>query len=857
MRMRVQMALVLRAVPAWTLLVLIMGTCSHAASYLPRTGQTECWDEFGSRVFCTGTGQDGEHQAGSGLPSQRFTDDGNGTLTDNMTGLAWTKDANPAGKLLNWRSAFDFIADLNRRNYLGHDDWRLPNINELQSMVDRQLINSAEWLNSQGFTNVQTSFYWSSTTYTYTQYQLAVNMYSGVQDYRDKITNIWYVWPVRGASNLPRTGQSSCWDYDASAVMHVVSCTGTGQDGEVQAGVAWPNPRFSYPDGGSGSTVLDNLTALEWVKSATPPAFAACMMSETWQGALDYVMCLNRFNYLGHNDWRMPNVSELASLLNRQYKSSDWLNVSGFTDVNTGTTYYWSSSTMVGAPGNAWEVRFSRGDIIYETKSTLSHLVLPVRAGRLNVSAPRAPIIISAVPGNGEATLFFSAPVSNGGSAISGYTVTASPGNLAGTGTASPITLRGLANGSAYTFTITATNATGTSPSSKPSQSVTPGLSVAGVCGPSMGMIYTTAPAGELCYAGTASGITTGAQWSWTCGGLNGGDNASCSARVASGVIRVPRTGQTSCFWSTSTPVNCIGTGQDGENATGSFWPDVRFTDNGDQTMTDNLTGLTWSQNANPPSALITWYNALDYVKNLNSNNYLGHNDWRMPNANEVASLMNRERANTASWLSSQGFTYVTGNYYYLTSTTQASAYPTVNAWMADLWHSQMINYVKAGGIIWPVRGTSNLSRTGQTGCWDFYGNAIQCAGTGQDGELQAGVAWPEPRFTNPNGSGPISETTILDRATGLQWPKEGSTPSFGPCVGWQTDGILYGKSWSGALNYVSCLNSNNYLGYNDWRLPNLNELTSLYNRQAASSAVWLDAQGFSNIQSLLTIVGL
>jgi hypothetical protein len=68
----------------------------------------------------------------------------------------------------------------------------------------------------------------------------------------------------------------------------------------------------------------------------------------------------------------------------------------------------------------------------------------------------------------------FTAPASNGGSVITGYTVTSNPGNITGAGSASPITVTGLTNGTAYTFTVTVTNANGTSLASSASNSVTP-----------------------------------------------------------------------------------------------------------------------------------------------------------------------------------------------------------------------------------------------------------------------------------------------------------------------------------------------------------------------------------------------
>jgi len=89
-------------------------------------------------------------------------------------------------------------------------------------------------------------------------------------------------------------------------------------------------------------------------------------------------------------------------------------------------------------------------------------------------TAPGAPTIGTAVAGNAQATVSFTAPASDGGSAITLYTVTSSPGGLTGTGTANPITVTGLTNGTAYTFTVRATNAVGMGAASAASNSVTP-----------------------------------------------------------------------------------------------------------------------------------------------------------------------------------------------------------------------------------------------------------------------------------------------------------------------------------------------------------------------------------------------
>ena len=102
--------------------------------------------------------------------------------------------------------------------------------------------------------------------------------------------------------------------------------------------------------------------------------------------------------------------------------------------------------------------------------SAASNSVVPV-------TIPDAPTIGTAVAGNAQATVPFTAPSSNGGSDITSYTATSSPEGITGTISQSgsgDITVTGLTNGTSYTFTVTATNAIGTSVASEASNSVTP-----------------------------------------------------------------------------------------------------------------------------------------------------------------------------------------------------------------------------------------------------------------------------------------------------------------------------------------------------------------------------------------------
>ena len=103
-------------------------------------------------------------------------------------------------------------------------------------------------------------------------------------------------------------------------------------------------------------------------------------------------------------------------------------------------------------------------------------------------TAPNAPIIGTATMGDGQARITFTAPY-DGGSEITGYTATSSPGGVTGTGTATSIIVTGLTNGTSYTFTVTATNTNGTSAPSSASNSITPSV-IPVVTNPTTGKIW-------------------------------------------------------------------------------------------------------------------------------------------------------------------------------------------------------------------------------------------------------------------------------------------------------------------------------------------------------------------------------
>jgi hypothetical protein len=172
---------------------------------VPQTGQTQCYAS-GSVIPCAGTGQDGEFQAGVAFPAQRFRDNGNGTVRDNLTGLIWLKDALCVSLVIGLDNALAAVDDLNAgRDFscAGYTagtfaDWRLPNVKELQSLIDFGHANPAL---AQGhpFSGVQGSQYWSSTASPDSpEFAMGVVLSDGTT--RDLLNFQAFVWPVRGGN---------------------------------------------------------------------------------------------------------------------------------------------------------------------------------------------------------------------------------------------------------------------------------------------------------------------------------------------------------------------------------------------------------------------------------------------------------------------------------------------------------------------------------------------------------------------------------------------------------------------------------------------------------------------------------
>jgi len=305
--------------------MLFFAAVTTFAGSLPDTGQTKCYDN-NAEITCPQPGESFYRQdAQYTCNPQSYTDLGNGIVRDNVTGLEWQQATAPG--IYTWQQALDYCDALSLG---GRDDWRLPTINELSTLVDSSIPYPGPTINTTYFPGTVASSYWSSTTFSsYTYNAWFVNFYYGNVNYNLKY-NFHYARAVRGGP---------------SGSLGNLVINGDG-------------------------TITDTTTGLMWQQATAPGTY-------TWEQALTYCENLTLPSG-GYSDWRLPNRNELQSIVdyNRYNPSID-------TAVFPGTvvSYYWSSTTDAIYSGHAWSVSFSSGNVYdYFTKS-VNLYVRAVRVG--------------------------------------------------------------------------------------------------------------------------------------------------------------------------------------------------------------------------------------------------------------------------------------------------------------------------------------------------------------------------------------------------------------------------------------------------------------------------------------------
>ncbi len=283
-----------------------------------------------------------------------YTDNGDGTVTDNVTGLMWAKtpDLNGDGEILaddklSYEAA---LTGAETFDLAGHDDWRVPTIKEMYSLMDFRGVDPSGYESDDlsglvpfidrdyfdfayGDTEAgerlidsqmaSTTLYVSGTNATNDATLFGVNFADG---------------RIKGYG-LKLRGQDKTF-----FVMYVRGDTGYGVN--------------DFADNGDG-TVTDASTGLMWSQADSGVAM-------TWEAALSFAESANAEGYLGHDDWRLPNVKELQGIvdytrspdttdspaLDPAFESTKIPNEAGQADWG----WVWSSTTHANwtdTPGNA------------------------------------------------------------------------------------------------------------------------------------------------------------------------------------------------------------------------------------------------------------------------------------------------------------------------------------------------------------------------------------------------------------------------------------------------------------------------------------------------------------------------
>jgi hypothetical protein len=383
------------------------------ATGFPATGQTTSYlsDKNDRITGAVAVPDDGALQAGATLS---YTDNGDGTVTDNNTGLMWEKKGDSGGlhdkdNVYVWsgtgtqETIWDWLDDVNAEGggsgFAGHNDWRIPNIKELQSLVNFQSVlpttsaafNSNCVAGATVLTGSCTANTYQSSTTWYSNHNMAagVNFTSSILEAYDKVASP-HVRAVRGGLSspvLPVTGQTTAYTADKND--GIAGAVTVPDDGTVQAGAPW-----SFTDNGNG-TITDNNTGLVWEKKGDSGGLHDKDNFYQWTGnsaeetIWDWVEDLNAEAFGGSGDWRIPNARELLSIANFQGTALPVFNnncVAGatvFTGSCTKNLSYWTStsdihSALGGTTITAW---YLNGGVVYPTFKSSALYARAVRGG--------------------------------------------------------------------------------------------------------------------------------------------------------------------------------------------------------------------------------------------------------------------------------------------------------------------------------------------------------------------------------------------------------------------------------------------------------------------------------------------
>jgi len=320
------------------------------------TAQVLCYDDSDA-ISCPNSGEafyGQDAQSTGNAPS--YADNGDGTVTDNITGLMWQQSPDTDGNgdidaddKLNYDQA---VAGAGTLSLGGYTDWRLPTIKELYSLIEFSGIecSSYEGTDTSGLVPfIDTAYFDFGYGDTSAGERIIDAQYASITKYVSTTMNgNETMFGVNFADGRIK-------GYGTSMTFFVIYVRGNTSYGGN-----------SFIDNGDG-TITDSVSGLMWSQNDSGTGL-------NWEEALAWVVTQNAANYLGYSDWRLSNIKELQSIVDYTrspdttasaaidplFNVTSIVNEAGQTDY----PYYWSNSTHVNMgtePGsNAAYVAFGR-----------------------------------------------------------------------------------------------------------------------------------------------------------------------------------------------------------------------------------------------------------------------------------------------------------------------------------------------------------------------------------------------------------------------------------------------------------------------------------------------------------------
>ena len=286
---------------------------------LPDTGQTSSYTSL--------KGEDSDYF----INPSSYKDNGDGTITDYITGLMWQKV--DGGEMI-FENAVNYCNNLTLGGYSG---WRLPTSHELFNINQFDNVNPA--LNTNYFTKTAAEYWWTSET---------------------RVDDASRVWVVNAGGGVGAHPKSETQSAGGSKLFHVRA---------VRDLYSTTFSLTHFTDNEDG-TITDNYTGLVWQKIQSKNTY-------TWEEALNYA---GSFSLAGKTDWRIPNIKELFSL-NEETLAKPSFNNTYFPNVSSGN--FWSSTSLVQNSIKAWDINVDYGIVSYNDKATKQNVLL-VRGGNDN-----------------------------------------------------------------------------------------------------------------------------------------------------------------------------------------------------------------------------------------------------------------------------------------------------------------------------------------------------------------------------------------------------------------------------------------------------------------------------------------